>query len=159
MDYDVLEAGVGGIKYIQPTNTMAFEGELKCCSIPVARALGVTLTLFVILGGAGFTESLCTAGMKAISGLSLAVSSSFVLFGLLVQQPYPCTFSFARKNGLHSFFSVCFCLYHGIMIGIVTAIFTLASLYNFVSIKDLIDWSCSSEDDDDDRGRGIFNSG
>lgn len=155
--YAILEPGID--KHGDSArSTSAFEDEFKIRGVPFARALGVLFTIIIILGGAGFVDSLCTARLKALFGFSLAVASSFILFALAIPHPYPCTFSNAKQNGLHSIFSVLFCLYHGILIGIVTAILTMAALYNFVPMKDLLNWSCES-DDDDDSSRSIFHQG
>ena len=145
---------------LEASNTQwsSWPGEsLVCGAIPVARALGVLLVFVFAVGGATVVDGFCTAGMKLCFGFALSCFVIFSLWSILAKRPFPLTFSDAQRQGCTPMSSVCFSIYQGTLVMIVTSILVMSTLANFFTMKEFFDWSCGQ--DDDNGGKGWLRGG
>jgi len=128
--------------------------ELTLCNmVPVGRALTLLFTLVTFAGGVRFIRGLCTFGMQAVFSTSLAAFAIFTVISIFAPKPYPLTYTFAKFHGSHAVFCSLFSLYHGMLVALVASLLSFSAIINFVPMKEFMDWSCTTDDDDSSGGR------
>jgi hypothetical protein len=123
-----------------------YPGEQRLLRLPVFRTVMFLASLLALLGGISFVDGLCTRGMKGVFGTALAFAMLALFWSIVADTPtpFPGTWTFQKRNGVHPSFCAIYCFYQATLIGITVSLICITFAFNFVDMDDFFKWDCDT---------------